>query len=350
MNGSERIMGIPYGITFHPSWWHKNAGVSFSKDFFENPVYRVEADVEMRKVLYDRFGLGEKDPKPRPILGSDLIASGYLLSGMLSCGIEFADGLPPVIKGGTFTYDKLDSLAKITLENSELWQNTEDQIKYLTLKYGYVLPCVDLMGVQNVAMDLRGEELFFDYYDAEDNVDRLLEIITRLMAATGKRFKMLHSNISSGVTSIVHQTVPDVFLTSNCTVDMISADMYENILLKYDIKLAESFNSFGVHHCGQSTQRHIKAYAKIPNLTFVEAGYGSDLDAVVNALPENVAINARYGPVRLQTVKKEDLEHDLKDIYSKIKNRICSISCVGIDGDIEDARVADFLSICSGLQ
>jgi hypothetical protein len=49
-------MGIPYDITFHPKWWHKNAGVSFDKEFFFDNDYRIEADIRMRRILYEKFG------------------------------------------------------------------------------------------------------------------------------------------------------------------------------------------------------------------------------------------------------------------------------------------------------
>ena len=72
---------IPYGITFHPTWWHENAGIDFSQPFFDDFEYRMEADVKMRKTLYEHFGsfgIGEKDPQRRPLLGTDLLAAGYL--------------------------------------------------------------------------------------------------------------------------------------------------------------------------------------------------------------------------------------------------------------------------------
>ena len=62
-------------ITFHPSGYHKHTGVEFDEKFFFDPAYRVEADREMRRTLYDHFGdfgIGEKDPAPpsHPVLGS----------------------------------------------------------------------------------------------------------------------------------------------------------------------------------------------------------------------------------------------------------------------------------------
>lgn len=81
-----------YDITFHPSWWHKNAGVDFTQEFFDDPRYRMECDVRMRKTLYEHFGdygIGDKEPKRRPLLGTDLLAAGYLHSEILGCRIRF---------------------------------------------------------------------------------------------------------------------------------------------------------------------------------------------------------------------------------------------------------------------
>ena len=44
-----------YDITFHPAWWHKRTGVSFDKKFFLNPDYRIQADMLMRRFLFENF-------------------------------------------------------------------------------------------------------------------------------------------------------------------------------------------------------------------------------------------------------------------------------------------------------
>ena len=92
---------MQYDITFHPSWWHKNVGICFSQEFFDDPGYRMECDIKMRKALYERFGaygIGEKDPKKRPLLGTNLLAAGYLYSELMGCEILYKeDNSPQVI-------------------------------------------------------------------------------------------------------------------------------------------------------------------------------------------------------------------------------------------------------------
>ncbi len=87
-------------VTFHPSWWNRCAGVSFDRRFFFDAPRRVETDRAMRRALYDLFGeygLGEKDPAPRPILFSDLIACGFLYSQLLGCEAAFSPGDAPQV-------------------------------------------------------------------------------------------------------------------------------------------------------------------------------------------------------------------------------------------------------------
>ncbi|MCF0192640.1 MAG: hypothetical protein HUK05_04325, partial [Prevotella sp.] len=91
---------LPVDIVFHPSWWHKNAGISFDESFFYDPRRRVEDERKMEQVLYERFGdlgLGEDHLKDLPQIGAVHLASGYLLSEMLGCKIEYYEDAPPQV-------------------------------------------------------------------------------------------------------------------------------------------------------------------------------------------------------------------------------------------------------------
>lgn len=342
-------MGIQADVTFHPSWWHKNAKVNFNRDFFEDPHYRIDADIRMRKILYDKFGdlgLGEKSPVPRPIIGSDLIASGYLYSGILGCEIRYSDGNPPEVICANMTDGEVWNLISPDPELSDLWKNLQFQIDFLEKEFGRVIPCVNLMGIQNIALDLRGSQLFIDYYTNPSLAHHLLQVSTELSIEIGKRLRRLSPNISAGVTGIVKKTLPDVYLTSNCSVDMVSLDMYNDFLLQYDLKLAENFRPFGIHHCGKKMENVAEGYAKIEHLAFAEAGAGSDIAFVREKLPK-AHINARYSPAKLMDVKEDEMK---ADIAKMIKNgaplNLFSISCVGIDKNISDEKIRMFLEAC----
>lgn len=345
---------MKYDVTFHPSWWHKNVGIDFTQDFFDDPEYRMDCDVKMRRALYDHFGaygLGEKDPQKRPLLGTDLLAAGYLHSQIMGCDIIYQADNSPQVVCRKIDAEEIAGIHAPKLEESPVWQATQKQIDYLLEKYGRVEPYVNLMGIQNIALDLLGEDIFMAYYDEEEEVSRLLGEITDLSIEIGQRFRRLSDDISGGVTAIVRQTVPECYLTSNCSVEMVSNAQYEEFLLQWDQKLADAFGSFGIHHCGQSMEHVVEGYAKVRGLTFAEVGAGSDIAAVRAALPD-IHLNARVSPVSLMTMDDRQIEELVRSLYENGKaadGEKLSISCVGIDKDVTDERICAFLKACAAL-
>jgi uroporphyrinogen-III decarboxylase len=342
-------MSIPVDVTFHPSWWHKNAGVNFNKDFFYNTDYRLEADIKMRKTLYEKFGhlgLGEKDPKPRPIIGTNFIASGFLYSEILGCEVRYSDENPPEVLCANLDDEAVGRLCAPELDKCEIWQQIQGQIDELIRRFGYVESHINLMGIQNVALDLRGSELYIDYYNNPELAHHLLDVCTKLSIDIGKRLRKVSKTISEGVTAIVKHTMPDVYLTSNCTVEMVSLDTYNEFLLKYDNMLAQEFKPFGIHHCGRTMEHVVEGYEKVRNLAFAEVGAFSDIGFVRKHLPD-VYLNARYSPVKLIDVSLSELREDVEKIYQVAGPAdLLSISCVGIDTHVTDEKVESFIKIC----
>ena len=343
-------MTVKHDITFHPSWWYKNADIHFTQDFFDEPEYRMECDVRMRKALYEEYGIGEKNPQKRPLIGSDLLAAGYLYSQIMGCDIIYQENNSPQVVCMDLDEDTIEEVEAVDLDTNKIWLATQKQIDYLLDKYGHVETHINLMGIQNIAMDLMGQELMVSYYTAPDEVEELLTKITDMSIEIGKRFKALSPNVSAGVTAITKQTVPDCYLTSNCSVEMISNDLYEKFLLKHDQRLAKEFGNFAIHHCGQTMEHVVEGYSKIPELTFAEVGAGSDMAAVRAALP-NVFLNARYSPARLMTASENEIFTEVDKLVKlgDNANHAISVSCVGIDGNVSDESIINFLKACQSV-
>lgn len=341
---------MKYDITFHPSWWHAHAGIDFTRDFFDNPQYRMECDIKMRRALYDHFGdfgLGEKAPMKRPLLGTDLLAAGYLYSELMGCQVKYqADNSPQVICR-ELDEDDIGEICAPQLETSEVWQRTQKQIDYFLDQFGYVESYINLQGIQNISMDLMGQEAMTVFYTAPEEAVHLLQEITNLSISVGKHLKMLTDDISGGVTAIVRKVSPDVYLTSNCSVEMISNEMYEKFLLPCDRRMAEAFGSFGVHHCGGTMEHVVEGYQKIPNLEFAEVGAFSDLALVRSRLP-GVFLNARYSPARLLEATEEEMIREVQALAAAGQENggLLSVSCVGIDQNATDNKIRSFLKAC----
>jgi hypothetical protein len=335
---------VEVDVTFHPGWWHQNSGVCFGEKFFFDPTYRLQADQTMRKALYDKFGdlgLGESDPRPRPIAGTDLLASGFLYSGIMGCPIQYSDHNPPQVICANLDETKIKALAELDLAGNEMWRQTIAQFEYLEQKFGYVESHLNLQGILNIGLDLRGSQLFMDFYDQPDLAQRLLAETTRITLEIGRYFSSKSKCLSHGVTAITAKTMPDVYLTSNCTVEMISQDLYEEFLLPFDQQLANAFQPFGVHHCGKTMEHVVAGYAKIDSLAFAEVGAGSDIAKVRQSLPKTF-LNLRYSPVRLKTVMKTELAHEVAAMAKAAVDNF-SISCVGIDAETDDAQVRSLI-------
>lgn len=340
-------------ITFHPSWWHKHAGIDFDEKFFFDTSYRIDADVKMRRILYEKFGsygIGEEHPKPRPILFSDLLACGFLHSQLLGCKVKFSKDDAPVVCPANLTDEQVEALTVPDLEQSVLWKKVQLQIDELWERFGYVESAVNLMGIQNIALDLRGQELFTDYYEEPGLAHRLLALATELSLEVGKRLYAVSETVSGGVTSITKQTVPKVYLTSNCSVTMISNQMYEECLLPYDVKLATQFPCFGIHHCGSNMENVMEGYLQVPNLQFLEIGAGSNLHLVANAIKkqgrEDIISCIRYSPVELKSAdRKTILANTRQAIEAFGSDQNLCFSCVGIDSSVTDEQVKNYLSV-----
>ena len=335
---------MKYDVTFHPSWWHKKLGIDFSQDFFDDPKYRIESDVKMRRFLYDCFGdygIGEADPKLRPLLGSDLLACGYLYSEIMGCDIKYQKYSSPEVVCAHLLPEECAKICVPDLDQNPVWNRMQKQIDFLTEKYGYCMPMINLMGVQNIALDLMGDELLTGYYEDEESVRRVLEIITDLCIQIGKRLKKCGNVLSGGVTAIIEKTVPEAYVTSNCSVDFIAPVTYEEFLLEYDRRLATEFSPFGVHHCGGHMERYAALYMQIPNLEFAEVGAGSDVTAVCQAMP-GLFLNIRFSPVELKSLSKHEISKKVEMLCNSCTNPF-SMSCVGIDAETPDESICALL-------
>lgn len=341
---------IPYDITFHPTWWHENAGIDFSQPFFDDYRVRMESDVKMRRTMYEHFGaygIGEKDPQPRPLLGTDLLAAGYLYSELMGCDIVYQPDNSPQVVCRNLEAEDLDQVEVPDLDSSPVWARTQKQIDALLEKYGRVETYINLQGIQNIALDLMGQELYLAYYSDPDEITDLLTKITDMTLAIGKRFHALSNDLSGGVTGIVRKVMPENYLTSNCSVEMVSNSCYEEFLLPHDIRLAKEFPCFGIHHCGKSMEHVCEGYSKVPGLAFAEVGAGSDIAYVREHLP-GVWLNLRYSAVNIQNETPEQIHENVRHMLElgKAEEGKISISCVGMDKNTPEKNILAFLDAC----
>ncbi|MDR1586012.1 MAG: hypothetical protein LBS57_01005, partial [Treponema sp.] len=148
---------LPVELVFSPQWWHKETGITFDRDFFFHPARRVEDERKMEKLLYEKwggYGLGRDHDTDRPEQGAVHLASGYLLSEMMGCKIEYREAAPPQVICRYM--DEMDCRPAEGAFESDSFRAFSDTREKLKTKYGHVTGDVNWSGILNLAIDLRG--------------------------------------------------------------------------------------------------------------------------------------------------------------------------------------------------
>ncbi|MGD9138680.1 MAG: uroporphyrinogen decarboxylase family protein [Desulfobacterales bacterium] len=326
---------IPLGVGFYPDWWFNNYGISFGREYYYSPEYRVDAQAKMQKALYERFGdvgLGNAEPEPKP-----LITFGMpLLPAVFGCEVVFEDAAIPWAMPANLSKEDCDKLIKPDLATVSPMKEILDQVAYLKSRYGKVVGDINVTGVQNLALKLRGEELYIDYFEDPDFCHRLLTFCTECMIDL---WQLIYPITGTGALDVTPMCDPTIFCVPNCTVEQISGDTYAEFGLPYDNLLAGACHPFGIHHCG-SLDAVVEQYAKVNNLVFVEAGFGTDFARARRILGPDVAFNARISPVAMKNNTPEEIEAVVKETIDQgapLHN--FSIDTVGLTDGVPDENV-----------
>jgi hypothetical protein len=331
---------LPVDIVLSPEWWFHNEGITFDEDFFYHPRKRVEAERKMEKVLYDRwgnFGLGENHDKDIPQIGPVHLAAGYLLSEMFGCEIKYNAGNPPQVLPRD-----IEDIKKVDFDNifsSPAYKRFSTLIETLKSKYGYVAGDVNWSGVLNVAMDLRGQNIFMDMFDKPDDVKILFTGIRDIIETfvTGVQNETGSSSIS--VNRNVRNISPAIYLHSECSLTMISTEDYDKFLLETDIKWSKKLQPYGIHYCGDDPHRYAESFAKIPQLDFLDLGWGGDVKKLRKYLPDTF-FNIRLSPVEIIRQSPEEISETITKLVNDSDNpELTGVCCINIDEKVSDKQI-----------
>ncbi|MCB2193096.1 MAG: uroporphyrinogen decarboxylase family protein, partial [Deltaproteobacteria bacterium] len=237
---------IPLGVGFYPDWWKANFNITFGRDYYYDPDYRVEVGMKQQKALYERFGdvgLGQADPQPRPLITFGMV----MLPAIFGCEIVYEEAALPWAMPMNLSIEECDKLQKPDLTKVEPMATVLKQIDYLKGKYGKVVGDINVTGVQNLALKLRGEELYMDYFEEPEFAHRFLKFCAECIIDL---WQLIYPITGTGAVDVTPMCDPSIFCVPNCTVEQISGDTYEEFGLPYDNMLAEACHPFGIHHCG----------------------------------------------------------------------------------------------------
>ncbi len=341
---------LPAEIVLHPSWWFKNTGITFDKDFFYHPAKRVEAEQKMEQVLYDRFGqygLGKNHNKKQPVIGAVHNAAGYILSEMLGCKIKYMENAAPQILPADQESLIIDPDKALNSKPYQELQKLSDQLK---TKYGYITGDINWGGILNIALDVRGSNLFMDMFEKPDEVQKGFQQISNLIErfVTGIETETGSSSISVN-RNVINIDKP-VYLHSECSHTMISNDQYEQFLLPFDMEWSKNHRPYGIHYCGPDPHRYAESFAKLPYLDFLDAGWGGDIKTLRQHLP-NTFLNIRLDPVSLTEQSPEEIRQTVHKLVKDSGNPyLTGVCCINMDDKVSDKQISAIFEAVNELR
>ena len=304
MTGKDHI---PLGVGFYPDWFNKHYGISFGKKYYFDPEARIEARMAVEKSLYERFGdvgLGNPDPEPKPLITFGMV----MLPSIFGCEIIYKDDALPWAMPLNLSEDDIMKLEVPDIFNAYPMTEMIQQIEYLKRKYGHVVGDINTTGVQNLALKIRGDQLYFDFYEKPELCRHLMQICTDCII---QLFKFNHETTGTGAVDVTPMCNPELYIFPNCTAEQISLETYESHILEYDNQVADACHPVGIHHCG-SVDEVMEGYAKVHHLEFIEIGFGSDVKRTREVFGPHVAVNARISPVLMKNGTSEEVAAEVR--------------------------------------
>lgn len=324
---------LPFEVVFNPRWWHLNAGLSFTRDFYFDPATRVKNDVTMRRVLWEKFGalgLGEEHPQPRPVAGALHVAGGFVIPALLGAEVQFEADAAPQPLPCHLTTEQLEKLEVPDWRN--LWPMNELIAGWdaQEAEWGYLVGDLNTDGLLNAAYHFYGQDLFADFYAAPDRVRRVLDVVAELIVQVAGYIRSRTGSSSIAVNRMVERVDPAIYLHANCSVQMISPRSYRTMQLPVEKRMADALRPFGVHHCGENMHQVAAAYNEL-DLAFADVGWGSDVAACRKALP-NTFLNLRLSPIRMLQATPQEMAADA-DALLRAAGRLdkTGVCCINMD-------------------
>jgi hypothetical protein len=340
---------LPVDIVLTPEWWNKHEKISFDRDFFFHPHRRVEDEQKMEKILYDRwgeYGLGLHKNEQRPEIGAVHLAAGYLISEMLGCEVNYSENHPPQVIAANRDDMKINTKDAF---HSPAFKDLEKLIDKLKAKYNYLTGDINWGGLLNLAIDLRGDLIMIDFLTNPEEMKRYFIEISEIISKFTTGIKSMTGTSSVSVNRNVRHLDKPIFLHSECSHTMISADDYETYLLPFDIEWSKK-RPFGIHYCGADPHRHVKQSAKIPHLDFLDVGWGGDIKMLREYLP-NTFLNIRLSPVEIIEQSNDEIRETIVRLVNESGNPyLTGVCCINMDDKVSDDKVTTILETVSEIK
>jgi hypothetical protein len=322
---------------FLPSWWRSNYGLTFGRKFVFDPDYRVELYLFMARTVCERFPglhIGSPDPQAQVILPD---FGNAITAAAAGCEVAYPEDNYPWNQH--LPMDKASQLTvppdlRVVFPYSEI----VSQVAYLNRKLDKDAQVNwNQRGVLNDAALIGGSDFLTEFGLDTSSSRRLIEY----------SYGML-TNVIKADHELFH--IKDDVMLANCTVMMVSPSAYDCHLMSYDQAIynlvAGQGRKLAVHHCG-SFEKYAAIYRKIPALTWLEIGWGSDFHLALDLFPESF-LQYILSAVFISTASRQEVREKISAILEGAHGdwRRLRLSMADIEAGTPDENLYEIYECC----
>lgn len=331
VQGDESPFRVSLGFT--PAWFCRHLDLDFSERWHQDPVYRYDSMLRMKQYLHGMFPDMEAFAAKKNAGGAE--QSCATISGVYGvCPVGAVYGLPVHFGRQVWpdttrhlSKEELGRLKPIRLEETPFVQQLLEQMDVIQERYGTIDGYLHYQGILNNAFRLMGQEIFLEMVEDPPFVrflfDHIYETMLGLCRLVQKR------QAKSGFDS-------SVFTMANCVANMISTELYEELLLPYELRMEQEFAAYGVHTCNWDVTRFIPPLQKLTKLGYLDMGMMSDLKQVREAFP-HTRLAVLYHPNDIGKKSLDQVERD----FARIRREAapCDLLLVDIGPELPMERL-----------
>ncbi len=336
IQGDEPDLRVSLG--FCPRWYHRRLGIDFGEKWHREPGYRSATLVRMKTALHEAFPELPQF-RPRQVDGAEwrcaTISGVYgikFIPMLYGLGVQYrADDWPDNCPGEFLSKEALARLEPFEVADLPPMRDLLRQMDEIEAHYGQIEGYLNYQGILNIALKLRGNDIFLDLYDDPDFAHHLFTHIAGTIARTARLVQQRQRQ--SGFAA-------DLLSMSNCVMNMVSPEIYREFVLPHERALSGQFARFGIHTCNWNATPYLHALRAIDKMGYLDMGAMSDLRQARDLFPD-ARRAVFYSPVDLDQKTPAEILAWLRRIREDYAP--CDIVLADIAETTEDWRVRQFL-------
>jgi hypothetical protein len=207
------------------------------------------------------------------------------------------------------------------------------QMEIIAGKAGRIPGYLNYQGIMNVALKVRGSDIFIDMFDDPEFVHAFFRHIAGTIRSISKAVQARQTASGFPV---------DLLSMSNCVMNMVRPEQYEEFVLPLDIELSREYGRFGIHTCNWKADPYLDSLRKIEKMGYLDTGIESDLPRIKKMFPHTRRA-VLYSPVALEHNEIDTIRRDVARIARDYAP--CDIVLADVENTTPVERVNQFLSL-----